>query len=247
MTICAAKPCENDVATPRSTLCPRHRLIKAKESGRRGGRTSSGNKEVGKRKRDAGAASSGNKEVGKRKRDAGAIRGNMEVGKTKRDAGAASSGNKEVGKRKRDAGAIRGNMEVGKTKCDAGRRSGLRRCAAMALTVKKEWLDLILAGKKTWEIRGTSTDRRGLIHFAQSGSGQLRGRAKLVGCRQLDRDTFMQHKRFHQIRNVKMVKYKKIWAWILEDAEPHDMPFDYSHKQGAVIFVTVRSHMGPAS
>jgi hypothetical protein len=227
MTICAAKPCENDVATPRSTLCLRHRLIKAKESGR----TSSGNKKAGKRKRDAGAASSGNKKVGKRKRD----------------AGAASSGNKEVGKRKRDAGAIRGNMEVGKTKCDAGRRSGLRRCAAMALTVKKEWLDLILAGKKTWEIRGTSTDRRGLIHFAQSGSGQLRGRAKLVGCRQLDRDTFMQHKRFHQIRNVKMVKYKKIWAWILKDAEPHDMPFDYSHKQGAVIFVTVRSRMGPAS
>jgi hypothetical protein len=188
--------------------------------------------EVGKRKRDAGAASSGNKNVGKRKRDAGAASGgNMEVGKRKRDAGAASGG----------------NMKVGKQKCDAGRRSGLRRCAAMALTVKKEWLDLILAGKKTWEIRGTSTDRRGLIHFAQSGSGQLRGRAKLVGCRQLDRDTFMQHKRFHQIRNVKMVKYKKIWAWILEDAEPHDMPFDYSHKQGAVIFVTVRSRMGPAS
>jgi hypothetical protein len=207
-------------------------LIKAKESGRRGGRTSSGNKEVGKRQRDAGAASSGNKKVGKRKRDAGAAgSGNMTVGKRKRDAGAASGG----------------NMKVGKQKCDAGRRGGLRRCAAMALTVKKEWLDLILAGKKTWEIRGTSTDRRGLIHFAQSGSGQLRGRAKLVGCRQLDRDTFMQHKRFHQIRNVKMVKYKKIWAWILEDAEPHDMPFDYSHKQGAVIFVTVRSLMGPAS
>ena len=117
----------------------------------------------------------------------------------------------------------------------------------MALTVKKEWLDLILAGEKTWEIRSTSTDRRGLIHFVQSGSGQLRGRANLVGCRQLDRDTFMQHKRFHQIRSVKMVKYKNIWAWILKDAEPYDMPFDYSHKQGAVIFVTVRSHMGPAS
>ena len=53
--------------------------------------------------------------------------------------------------------------------------------------------------------------------------------------------------RFHQIRNVKMVKYKKIWAWILKDPEPYDMPFDYSHKQGAVIFVTVRSHMGLAS
>ena len=104
MTICAAKPCENDVATPRSTLCLRHRLIKAKESGRRGGRTSSGNKEVGKRKRDAGAASCGNKDVGKRKWDAGAASGgNMKVGKQKRDAGVASCGNMNVGKQKCDA------------------------------------------------------------------------------------------------------------------------------------------------
>jgi hypothetical protein len=159
--------------------------------------------------------------------------GNRLTGKTKRDAGSQTAGNCLVGKAKRDAGR------------DAGQRSGLRRCAVMGLTVKKEWLDLILAGKKTWEIRGTSTKRRGLIHLAQSKSGQLRGRAKLVGCRQLDRRTLMQHKRFHQLPNVKMVKYKKIWAWILKDAEPYDVPFDYSHKQGAVIFVTVRSHMGP--
>ena len=115
----------------------------------------------------------------------------------------------------------------------------------MALTIKKKWLDLILAGTKTWEIRGTSTKKRGFIHFAESGSGQLRGRAKLVDCRQLDRCTLMKHQCFHQLPNAEMVKYKNIWAWILKDAEPYEMPFDYSHKQGAVIFVTVRKRMGP--
>jgi len=115
----------------------------------------------------------------------------------------------------------------------------------MALTIKKEWLDLILAKRKTWEIRGTPTQRRGFIHFVESGSGQLRGRAKLIDCRQLDRRTLMEHKNFHQLPNAEMVKYKNIWAWILEEAEPYDMPFDYSHKQGAVIFVTVRKPMGP--
>ena len=80
-----------------------------------------------------------------------------------------------------------------------------------------------------------------------SGSGQLRGHAKLVDRRQLDHHTLMKHQCFHQLPNAKMVKYKNIWAWILKDAEPYEMPFDYSHKQGAVIFVTVRKRMGPVA
>ena len=117
----------------------------------------------------------------------------------------------------------------------------------MALTIKKEWLDLVLAGTKTWEIRGKSTERRGFIHFAESGSGQLRGRAQLVGCRQLNRRKFMKYQHKHQVPNAEMVTYKNIWAWILEDAEPYEMPFDYSHTQGAVIFVKVRKPMGPGN
>ena len=63
-------------------------------------------------------------------------------------------------------------------KKDAGKRSGLRRSAKKALVVKKKWLDLILAGRKTWEIRGSSTSKRGWIHFAESqAGGKLRGRA----------------------------------------------------------------------
>ena len=134
---------------------------------------------------------------------------------------------------------------TGVHKRPAGQRSGLRRSAVMAPKVKKEWLDLILSGQKTWEIRGTATNRRGLIHFAESGSGLLRGRAQLIGCRQLDRRTLMRHKRFHQLPNAKVVPYQKIWAWILQDAEPYYMPFEYSHTHGAVIFVKVRSPMGP--
>ena len=137
-----------------------------------------------------------------------------------------------------------GNSLTGVHKRPAGQRSGLRRSSVVALTIKKEWLDLILAGKKTWEIRGTPTQRRGYIHFAESGSGRLRGRCKLVACQRLERSTFMQHQSRHRVPDVNMVKYKNIWAWILEEAEPYDTPFEYSHKQGAVIFVTVRKPMG---
>ena len=102
-----------------------------------------------------------------------------------------------------------GNKKRGVQKRFAGQRSGLSRCAAMALTIKKEWLDLILEGKKTWEIRGTSTQRRGYIHFAESESGQLRERAKLVDCRRLEHSTFMQFQSRHRVPDVNMVKYKK--------------------------------------
>ena len=75
----------------------------------------------------------------------------------------------------------RGNTTTGRKKKRAGKRSGVRRSAKRALVVKKRWLDLILAGQKKWEIRGSSTAKRGWIHFAESqASGKLMGRARLV-------------------------------------------------------------------
>ena len=71
-----------------------------------------------------------------------------------------------------------GNVKKGRAKKSAGERSGVRRSAKKALVVKKKWLDLILAGLKTWEIRGRPTAKRGWIHLAESqAGGKLMGRA----------------------------------------------------------------------
>ena len=44
--------------------------------------------------------------------------------------------------------------------------------------MKKKWLDLILSGKKTWEIRGSNTMHRGNTHLAESKkTGRIQGRA----------------------------------------------------------------------
>ena len=58
----------------------------------------------------------------------------------------------------------RGNETIGRTKKAAGKRSALRRCTKMVLLLKARWLDLILSGKKTWEIRGTQTTQRGTTY-----------------------------------------------------------------------------------
>ena len=130
-----------------------------------------------------------------------------------------------------------GNVQTGSVKKRAGERSGVRRSAKSVLVVKKRWLDKILAGQKTWEIRQGPTAKRGWIHFAQSGStGKLMGRGKLVDVRRLSRRSFEQNVSHHCVDSWDDVTYKTPYAWVLEDAERFERPFDYNHKRGAVIF-----------
>ena len=133
-----------------------------------------------------------------------------------------------------------GNVMKGKAKKDAGKRSGLRRSARKALVVKKKWLDLIFAGEKTWEIRGCMTSKRGWVHFAESqAGGKLRGRARLVNCFLVPKESFQRHYKKHCVPSLTMVPYVRIYAWVLEDAEEFKKPFEYEPKPGAVIWVDV--------
>ena len=130
-----------------------------------------------------------------------------------------------------------GNINRGRKKKSAGRRSGVKRCAKFALVVKKYWLDKILAREKDWEIRSCSTARRGLIHFAQSkAGGTLVGRARLVDCQELDKATFLQNIARHHVPRWSMVPYKRVFAWVLQDAQRYAQPLHYEHEKGAVIW-----------
>ena len=133
-----------------------------------------------------------------------------------------------------------GNVVIGVSKKGAGARSGVRRSAKKALVVKKKWLDLILAGKKTWEIRGRSTAKRGWIHFAESqAGGKLMGRARLVNCFPVPKKDFKRHFKKHLVPELSMVPYTTPHAWVFEDVEKFQKPFEYEHTQGAVVWVDV--------
>ena len=133
-----------------------------------------------------------------------------------------------------------GNTTTGRKKKGAGKRSGVRRSAKRALVVKKKWLDLILAGQKKWEIRGSSTAKRGWIHFAESkAGGKLMGRARLVDCFPVSRNSLKRNFHQHRVSSLSMVPYQTPYAWVLEDSEKFGKPFQYEHKQGAVIWVDV--------
>ncbi len=65
------------------------------------------------------------------------------------------------------------------------------------------------------------------------------GRARLVDCFELPASDFAKHRGRHCVDRLSEVAYKRMFAWVLENAEPFEKPFAYEHTPGAVIWVRV--------
>merc|ERR1711904_726325 len=69
------------------------------------------------------------------------------------------------------------------------------------------------------------------------GSGHLVGEARVTGCIQLNKEDLPNHKDKHCIEDASIVKYRKIFAWVLEDARRYSTPRPYHHPMGAITWV----------
>lgn len=107
------------------------------------------------------------------------------------------------------------------------------------LIVRQPWIDLILNGQKSWEIRGRATRIRGRIGLIQSGSGRIMGTVNLVDCLALTPDDYYQAEALHQILEPasQPLPYRDIYAWVLACPQRFEVPQPYQHRQGAVIWV----------
>lgn len=108
------------------------------------------------------------------------------------------------------------------------------------LVIRKPWIDLILSGKKTWEMRSAATKIRGRIALIEAGSGLIAGESVLTGCIALfDSCDYIEHQDKHCITDLSLLE-KWNCAWQLEGAKRYDEPIPYSHPMGAVIWVDLR-------
>lgn len=105
------------------------------------------------------------------------------------------------------------------------------------LIIRAPWIDLILQGEKTWEIRGANTHIRGRIALIQSGTGCVMGTAELLDCVPLDLRSYQSHIAQHRITAVQSLPYPKTFAWVLVSPVPFEQPLPYRHPAGAVIWV----------
>jgi len=109
------------------------------------------------------------------------------------------------------------------------------------LMIRSPWIEKILEGEKTWEVRGSNTKTRGTIALIRSGSGLVVGTCKLVDVvgplspSEFKRNTPRHHVKVRNRGNH--LPYKKTYAWVLSDAISLKKPRPYKHPRGAAIWV----------
>jgi len=107
------------------------------------------------------------------------------------------------------------------------------------LVIKRQFVDLILSGRKDWELRGSRSRIRGVIGLIESGSGLVVGHATLadvVGPLSLA-ELKASARHLGCRSNEISLYYAKTFAWVLTDAKRLARPVEYRHPQGAVIWV----------
>ena len=110
-----------------------------------------------------------------------------------------------------------------------------------ALLIRRPWIDLILAGKKVWEIRGSRTSFRETIALIPNHSGTVIGVCDLVDCiGPLTAEQFRKNARKAGMRpsEATLGYYRQTYAWVFEKPRNVEVAHSISASvQGRVIWV----------
>ncbi|WP_156917714.1 ASCH domain-containing protein [Salinarimonas rosea] len=108
------------------------------------------------------------------------------------------------------------------------------------LTIRELWIDLILDGQKTWELRTSATANRGKIALVRKGSGLIEGVATLVDVLPpLDRRGLAESFELHRIppeEQENAIANDWLTPWVFVDPLRFAAPVAYRHPNGAVRF-----------
>lgn len=84
------------------------------------------------------------------------------------------------------------------------------------------------------------TSVRGIVALIRAGSGQICGICQLVGVvGPLGLDELKIHITEHRmpLESISGFSYRKVFAWVLDDAKVFSAPIPYEHPRGAMVWV----------
>lgn len=117
---------------------------------------------------------------------------------------------------------------------------------ARALKIRQPYLNMVLAGDKTWEIRSRRTRVRGRVALAEVGTGMILGEAVLsdsIPKTDAEMDACVAFHALPNWRHAFVAKYAQRHAWILEDAR-RVKPVRFQNT-GAVTWEILRGKIPP--
>lgn len=113
--------------------------------------------------------------------------------------------------------------------------------SSRGLIIQSRWADLIIEGKKTWELRKRPTNLRGEFAIIAKGTGTIVGTAELMDCcgplsfGELIDNRMRACESEQEIADD--VKQGYVYAWVLGNTKKFDPPVSYQHPNGAVVWV----------
>ena len=110
-----------------------------------------------------------------------------------------------------------------------------------AIVLYEKWLQLILQGTKTWEIRKQNTHKRERIALAASGTSKLFGDVHLIDCIQVTHEDFASHLDKHCVPDSDKESYihpsKTIYAWHVTRPRIYSTPVPFKQKRGQIVWI----------
>jgi hypothetical protein len=114
-----------------------------------------------------------------------------------------------------------------------------------ALIIRQPWIDMILSGSKTWEMRSRPTKLRGQIALIEAGTGLVVGVCNLTESRTVPINADGTYTMFHRVEDVQLLKQWP-YPWTLNNAQRLHTPIPYNHPKGAVTWVNLEKHVSKA-
>jgi len=108
-----------------------------------------------------------------------------------------------------------------------------------AIPIRTPFIDEILIGTKTWEIRSKYTKKIGPVALIRSGSGTVVATATLSKVVELTPSIARTNARRMGMSVTDAVDCAGLYAWVLEEVICLKKPVRYKHPSGAVTWVTL--------
>ena len=107
------------------------------------------------------------------------------------------------------------------------------------LIIKAPYIDLILEGKKRWEIRGSNTNIRGRIFLIKSGTKRIYGEIDLVDSFEINLEEYNKYYMELYGCTCDSLPYERTYAWVVKNPVLYKEGVIYNHPRGAIICVNL--------
>ena len=122
---------------------------------------------------------------------------------------------------------------------DAAPSDGRPRAGDPILVVRQPWIDWLLDGTKTMELRGTACRKPvgTRVYLSRSGTGCVHGSVTFRGyVGPLTRHELEALVHEHRVLDVGSITYACTYAWIFDEASALDAPIPYAVSRGSVVW-----------